>query len=42
MIVGVVSSVAIGTDVTGFPAIIEDVGLVVPVYAIEEFLKTQK
>jgi len=41
-IVGIISSVAIGTDVTGFPAIIEDVGLVVPVYAVEEFLKTQK
>ena len=41
-IVGIVSSVAIGTDVTGFPAIIEDVGLVVPVYAVEDFLKAQK
>ena len=41
-IVGVVSAVGIGTDVSGFPTIIEEVGLVVPVYAVEEFLKTQK
>jgi len=41
-IVGVVSAVGIGTDVSGFPTIIEEVGLIVPVYAVEEFLKTQK
>ena len=41
-IVGVVSAVSVGTDLTNFPTIIEDVGLVVPVYAAEDFLKSQK
>ena len=38
-IVGVVSAVSVGTDLTNFPTIIEDVGLIVPVGAAEEFLK---
>lgn len=41
-IVGVVSAVSVGTDVSGYPTIVEEVGLIVPVYAVEEFLKTQK
>ena len=38
-IVGVVSAVSVGTDLTNFPTIIEDIGLIVPVGAAEEFLK---
>ena len=38
-IIGVVSAVSVGTDLTGFPTIIEDVGLIVPVHAVEDFLK---
>jgi len=41
-IVGVISAVSIGTDITNFPTIVEDIGLVVPVYAVEDFLKSQK
>ena len=40
-IVGVVSAVSVGTDITNFPTIIEDVGLIVPVGAVEEFLKNR-
>ena len=40
-IVGVVSAVDVGTDIIGMPTIIEDVGLVVPVHKIEEFLKSR-
>ena len=29
------------TDIVGMPTIIEDVGLVVPVHKIEEFLKSK-
>ena len=38
-IVGVVSAVDVGADVLGYPTIIEDVGLVVPVDTVEEFLQ---
>ena len=40
-IVGVVSAVDVGTDIAGFPTIIEDVGFVVPVFKVEEFLKNK-
>ena len=40
-IVGVVSAVSVGTDLTNFPTIIEDIGLIVPVGAAEEFLKNR-
>jgi S1-C subfamily serine protease len=40
-IVGVVSAVDVGTDVIGMPTIIEDVGIVVPVHKVEEFLKSR-
>jgi len=38
-IVGVISAVSVGEDIMSFPTIIEDVGLVVPVNSLEEFLK---
>ena len=40
-IVGVISAVDVGTDIVGMPTIIEDVGLVVPIHKIEEFLKSK-
>ena len=40
-IIGVVSAVDVGTDIVGFPTIIEDVGFVVPVFKVEEFLKNK-
>lgn len=40
-IVGVVSAVSLGTDISGFPTIIEDVGFIVSVGAVEEFLKNR-
>jgi len=40
-IVEVVSAVSVGTDLTSFPTIIEDIGLIVPVGAAEEFLKNR-
>ena len=40
-IVGVVSAVDVGTDIVGVPTIIEDVGLVVPVHKVQQFLESR-
>ena len=39
-IIGVISAVDVGTDIIGMPTIIEDVGLVVPVHSVQQFLES--
>jgi len=39
-IIGVISAVDVGTDIVGMPTIIEDVGLVVPVHSVQQFLES--